>query len=89
VRVIVRGRVQGVGFRASAAHEARRLSLRGWARNRPHGDVEILAVGEEASVDALLTWLGQGPRGARVTGLDVDDAPPAAELENLEGFTVR
>jgi len=87
--VVVRGRVQGVGFRASAAHEARRLSLRGWVRNRPQGDVEVLAGGDAAAIDALLAWLAQGPRGARVTGLDIDQAPPVAELEKLEGFTVR
>lgn len=87
--MIARGRVQGVGFRAATAHEARRLGLRGWVRNRPEGDVEVLAGGEAASVDALLTWLGHGPRGARVAGLDVDDATSAAELENLEGFAIR
>jgi acylphosphatase len=87
--VIARGRVQGVGFRAAAAHEARRLGLRGWVRNRPEGDVEVLAGGEASAVDALLSWLGHGPRGARVTGLDVDESPSPAELENLEGFAIR
>jgi acylphosphatase len=87
--VIARGRVQGVGFRASTAHEARRLGLRGWVRNRLEGDVEVLAGGNAAAVDSLLTWLGHGPRGARVSGLDVDDSPSPAELENLEGFAIR
>jgi acylphosphatase len=87
--VIARGRVQGVGFRASTAHEARRLGLRGWVRNRLEGDVEVLAGGNAAAVDSLLTWLGHGPRGARVSGLDVDDSPSPAELENPEGFAIR
>jgi acylphosphatase len=81
--------VQGVGFRASTVYEARRLALRGWVRNRMDGDVEVLACGDPAAVDALVVWLGRGPRGARVTGVDVDDAPSAAELEHLDGFTVR
>lgn len=81
--------MQGVGFRASTAHEGRRLALRGWVRNRMEGDVEVLAGGDPAAVDALVTWLGHGPPSARVTGLDVDDAPSAAELEHLDNFTVR
>jgi hypothetical protein len=48
-----------------------------------------LAGGNAAAVDSLLTWLGHGPRGARVSGLDVDDSPSPAELENLEGFAIR
>ena len=81
--------MQGVGFRASTAHEARRLGLRGWVRNRLEGDVEVLAGGNAAAVDSLLIWLGHGPRGARVSGLDVDESPSPAELENLEGFAIR
>jgi acylphosphatase len=89
VRVVVRGRVQGVGFRATAMYEARRLALKGWARNRPDGSVEIVAGGEPGAVDALCAWLARGPRGARVTGVDVDDAPTVAGLETEESFTIR
>lgn len=87
--MIVRGRVQGVGFRAATAHEARNLAVRGWVRNRMEGDVEVLCIGDPAAVDALVAWLAEGPRGARVTGLDVDDAPTAVGLENLDGFVIR
>jgi acylphosphatase len=73
VRAIVRGRVQGVGYRASTAHEARRLGLSGWVRNLPDGTVEVEARGPVAAADALVGWLAQGPRGARVTGVDVQD----------------
>ena len=65
----MRGRVQGVGFRASAAHEARRLGIVGWVRNLPDGSVELEARGAPAAVDALCGWLAQGPRGARVKGV--------------------
>ena len=89
VHAIARGRVQGVGFRAGAAHEARRLGLTGWVRNRLDGTVEVLASGDDAAVDQLVTWLEQGPRGARVTGLDVHDPPPTLTSEQLVGFEVR
>jgi acylphosphatase len=53
------------------------------------GDVEVLAAGDAAAVDALCVWLRQGPRGARVTGIDVDEAPVEVGFENLAGFTIR
>jgi acylphosphatase len=84
VRAVVRGRVQGVGFRASAAHEARRLGVGGWVRNLPDGSVELEARGTPAAVDALVTWLGQGPRGARVTAVEAHEVSTAeiAETED-------
>jgi acylphosphatase len=66
VHAFVRGRVQGVGYRASTQHEGRRLGLRGWVRNRPDGSVELEAEGARAAVEALLAWLALGPPGARV-----------------------
>ena len=80
----MRGRVQGVGFRASAAHEARRLDVGGWVRNLPDGTVEVEARGLPAAVDALIGWLAQGPRGARVTGVDAHEVPPKDEIEDRE-----
>jgi acylphosphatase len=81
----VRGRVQGVGFRACAAHEARRLGVDGWVRNRPDGSVELEARGAPVAVDALCAWLAQGPRGARVTGVDVYAAPATDEIQDRQG----
>jgi acylphosphatase len=100
VRAQVRGRVQGVGYRASTVYEARRLGLTGWARNLPDGTVEVVARGDTAAVDALLAWLQQGPRGARVTGVDVEELPEnfsdlaskfssLAGIDRLDGFTIR
>jgi len=66
----VRGRVQGVGFRASAATEARRLGLTGWVRNKLDGDVEVMAEGADGDADAFLAWLRKGPSLAHVTGVD-------------------
>lgn len=66
----VRGRVQGVYFRASAQREARRLGLSGWVKNRPDGSVEILAEGEELSIRELHGWAQKGPSAARVDRVD-------------------
>lgn len=69
VRLLVSGRVQGVGFRYAAVTEARRLGLRGWARNAPDGTVEIVAEGDAASVRTLVAWCHEGPPSARVRGV--------------------
>jgi acylphosphatase len=66
-KCIVKGRVQGVFFRASACVEARRLNLTGYAKNLPAGEVEVLACGTTESLDELQRWLWQGPPAAKVT----------------------
>ncbi|ODU50780.1 acylphosphatase [Thermomonas sp. LB-4] len=65
-RFLVRGRVQGVRFRAATRDEALRLGLSGHARNLADGSVEVLAAGEDASLAALQRWLQRGPPLARV-----------------------
>jgi len=70
LQIMVRGRVQGVFFRASAQREARRLGLCGWVRNRPDGAVEILAEGEEVAIRDLCSWAQKGPGAARVERVD-------------------
>lgn len=92
VGVVVRGRVQGVGFRVSTAREARRLGVEGWVRNVYDGSVEVLAAGEDAAVDALVEWLRTGPPSARVAGIQV--GPPAGEevsesAPRVSGFNIR
>lgn len=62
----IAGRVQGVGFRAAARDQAEALGVGGYARNLPGGEVEVLAEGEAAAVDALVAWCRQGPRLAQV-----------------------
>ncbi|HET7313328.1 acylphosphatase [Salinisphaera sp.] len=69
----VRGRVQGVGFRAATSDAARKLSLDGWVKNRGDGDVELVARGEPADLDALRDWLHDGPGMARVS--EVSERP--------------
>jgi len=65
-RFLVRGRVQGVWFRASTRDEARRLGLAGHALNLPDGRVEVLACGADAALDVLAAWLRRGPPLAEV-----------------------
>jgi acylphosphatase len=65
-RFVVVGIVQGVFFRASTREQAKRLALRGHARNLPDGSVEVVACGEAAAVRELEAWLWQGPPSARV-----------------------
>lgn len=71
VQAIVRGRVQGVFYRASTEREARRLGLRGWVKNRADGSVEFVAEGAAEQLDELLAWAHKGPPAARVDGVDV------------------
>ncbi len=77
-RCVIRGKVQGVWFRASAKREADRLGVSGHARNLADGSVEVLACGDPAAVAALIEWLGRGPPLAQVAGVDVSDAEGAA-----------
>ncbi|MDR1468261.1 MAG: acylphosphatase [Spirochaetaceae bacterium] len=63
---VVTGRVQGVGFRWTAAAEAERLGVKGWVRNTSGGEVEVWAEGPEAAAHEFLAWLHRGPRHARV-----------------------
>ncbi|HMO49227.1 MAG TPA: acylphosphatase [Rubrivivax sp.] len=69
LRLEIRGRVQGVGFRASLADEARRLGLRGWVRNRRDGSVEAMIAGPDEAVQQLLQWSRRGPPAARVDNM--------------------
>jgi len=71
--MIVRGRVQGVWFRASAEREAARLGVAGFARNERDGSVTVEAEGSTAAVDAMEAWCGIGPPRAEVTRVEVVD----------------
>ena len=85
-KAIVRGRVQGVFYRATAVDQARALGLAGYARNRPDGSVEVVARGAEAHLRRLLEWLHSGPTLAQVTAVDVDWTDTTAAPDP---FTVR
>lgn len=83
---MIRGRVQGVGYRAWLAGEAERLGLAGWVRNRRDGAVEALASGPAEMVDRLVERAATGPRHAAVESVErtgVDDPPPDAAFRVL------
>jgi acylphosphatase len=84
-RLVLVGRVQGVGFRSWAVDTALDLGLRGWVRNRRDGSVEILAIGPAERLDAFALACGSGPPSARVGA--VESAP--AEDDGVRGFERR
>ena len=84
---IVKGKVQGVWFRASTRDRAVALGLAGHARNLPNGDVEVLVVGPAAAVDQLADWLRVGPPLARVDSVQCQARSGMAEGSSMTGFT--
>jgi acylphosphatase len=83
LRLIVRGRVQGVGYRWWAVGQASALGVSGWVRNRRDGSVELLAIGPADALEALVAACAQGPAAASVTAVDrtaaADDGSHAFE----------
>jgi acylphosphatase len=79
-RFLVRGRVQGVGFRWFVEREAHTLGIAGWVRNNPDSSVEVLAMGTTQQLDGLRARLEQGPRAARVDNVEEFDTQPVAGL---------
>jgi acylphosphatase len=89
VRLLIAGRVQGVGYRISLQREARARHLDGWVRNRSDGRVEALIAGPAERIDSLLDWARQGPPGAQVTEVLIEEAlPETAPPRPGNGFTI-
>src|SRR5450432_2852235 len=84
-RFLVRGRVQGVGYRWFVEREAHILGIAGWVRNNADSSVEILAMGTRDQLTALRSRLREGPRAARVDAVEESDAKPAP---NLTAFSI-
>lgn len=75
-RVVISGRVQGVGFRAACGRQAMTAGVAGMVRNIDDGRVEAIFEGRPEDVDELVKWCGSGPLLASVRGLEVSDEPP-------------
>jgi acylphosphatase len=86
LRAVVRGQVQGVGFRWAVQREARRLGLAGYAQNLPDGSVRVEAEGRPERLDELEAFLRSGPRWAEVGQLDAERSPATGEFD---GFVTR
>lgn len=82
-RFLVRGRVQGVGFRWFVEREAHTLGVAGWVRNNADGAVEVMAQGTSEQLAALRGRLQQGPRAARVDHVEESEAHPTETLKNF------
>jgi acylphosphatase len=84
-RAVVRGHVTGVFFRDTIRRRAQQEDLAGWVRNREDGSVEAVFEGDPERVERLVRFCHDGPRGARVDGVEVFEEEP----EGLRGFTIR
>jgi len=82
--IIVKGKVQGVFYRASTKAVADQLGIRGTVKNQPDGDVFIEAEGEPALLDMFLDWCKEGPEDAEVSALESHEG----ELKNYRNFEV-
>ena len=82
-RFIVRGRVQGVGFRWFVEREAHILGIAGWVRNNPDSSVEVLAQGSKEQLAGLRSRLREGPRAARVDDVEEFDTAPISEMNSF------
>ena len=82
-RFVVRGRVQGVGFRWFVEREAHILGIAGWVRNNADGSVEVFAQGSRDQLSGLRSRLLEGPRAARVDGVEGFEARPDPSLSSF------
>ena len=83
--IIVHGRVQGVGFRASARNQARSLNLKGWVENQRDGTVLLVVNGEEASCSQFIHWCSLGSGYSWVESLEIKSLSPGP----LSSFSIR
>ena len=90
VHVVIRGRVQGIGYRAWTEYEARERGIAGWVRNRRDGSVEALFAGMDGDVAAMIAACREGPPGARIDAIDqrTADADELALRRGGEDFSV-
>lgn len=85
VHILIKGKVQGVFFRASAKEMADKLNVKGWVKNTAEGDVEVMASGEENNIYQFIEWCKHGPRRAVITDVIVTQKEAVA----FNDFSVR
>jgi len=84
VKVIIYGKVQGVGFRNFVFLHAKRLNIRGYVKNNPDGTVEAVFEGEENNINKMIELCKRGPERARVDKIDIKDI----EIKNYQDFRI-
>ena len=82
--LLIKGKVQGVFYRASARKIANEMGVTGWARNTSEGDVEIMATGKQETLDRFISWCRRGPEMAAVTDVIISKMAPA----EFKGFVI-
>ena len=82
-KYLISGQVQGVGYRYFVERIANGLGLRGYVKNLASGQVEVYAMGAEGALDTLKGYLADGPRGARVLGVEESQASPSARYDRF------
>ena len=75
VRLFIKGRVQGVGYRWFAKETANQFNINGYVRNLPNGDVEVVAAGDEVDLDKFIIELNRGPGFAYVADMEIQELP--------------
>jgi acylphosphatase len=83
-RLVIRGRVQGVGYRDATVQAAFECGVHGWARNRADGTVEVLLQGESEAVERMIGWCRRGPPLARVEVIEAMDVEIIVSLRTFE-----
>ena len=85
IHLIIKGKVQGVFFRATAKDVADELNIKGWVKNTREGNVEITANGNKEGLDQFIQWCKKGPPKAVVTDVIIT----AVDQEDFSGFKIR
>ena len=89
VHLLIKGKVQGVFYRASAKAAAERLHITGWVKNTPEGHVEVLACGEEGKLQQFVEWCSEGPQEAVVSDvIELERQPGEPAGANFKGFAI-
>ena len=85
VHLVIKGKVQGVYYRASAREKANELGIKGWIKNTPAGDVEVMASGKKEQLEKFVEWCRRGPKYAEVKDMIVTKG----EIENFNDFNIK
>jgi len=84
VRIIVSGRVQGVGYRNNVFKQAKKIGVNGWVRNLGDGRVEAVFEGEKQEVERIINWAKKGPLFANISDFKIEWQEPKGEFNNFE-----